>query len=226
MHVQYCKMGLFEDPENFSIGAHCVENVNQLIHVLPWPPNERSGTAGNISVCFRNYLLQRHWFCEHHVESGQTPQSNEPEEAQLPHRAAERLPNSGPSRSGDNPFSEMHTCFSQGISPFKSSLEQLPILGFNVEFHWEFPWFFGGCFLLLLKQGAVSRCSTPSMTLHPSPHAENRENVGLHLFSPTKMRLKPKWGRFLAAFAACSGLESGMIFQFPSPGLDLEAEAN
>ena len=37
-------------------------------------------------------------------------------------------------RSGDNPFSEMHTCFSQGISPFKSSLEQLPILGFNVDF--------------------------------------------------------------------------------------------
>lgn len=30
----------------------------------------------------------------------------------------------------------------------------------------------------------------------------------------------------LAAFAAKSGLESGMIFQFPSPGLDLEGEAN
>lgn len=88
----------------------------------------------------------------------------------------------------------------------------------------EFP-FFLWLQLLLLKQGAVSRCSTPSMTLHPSPHAENRENVGLHLFKHQD-EVSPKWGRFLAAFAACSGLESGMIFQFPSPGLDLEAEAN
>lgn len=63
------------------------------------------------------------------------------------------------------------------------------------------------------------------LAIKGTPHAENRENVGLHLFKHQD-EVSPKWGRFLAAFAACSGLESGMIFQFPSPGLDLEAEAN
>lgn len=209
MHVQCCKMGLFEDSENFSIGAHWVENVKQFIHVLPWPPNERSGTAGNISVCFRNYLLAK-------ALTLWTPCWIGPDSSiEWAWRATTATSRSwrgcqtseDPSRTGDHPFSEMQTCLSQGISPFNSSLEQWPILGFNVDFIGisvlcGSSLLLGGCFQMLHTFHDMSSflesfeawrfnlnrswkwndTSYQILAVKGTPHAENRENVGLHLF--------------------------------------------